>query len=279
MPPSAAGRSCGRTARKNARHGPRPERAGRVLEALVEAAQHRRHRQEDEREVGQRRDQHRAAEALEVGADGHPGVGVDERRHRERAHHQHPPEPARRAGRSARPARRRRSRATRERDRQHDQRARCCASSSPTRGRHSRSQAGVQPMSNAFRRRRRAAAADERDEAATSRAATTAVGGADRGSRGRFVRHEGGHLEDAGLRHQLDDLGTVEGVRVHVRGLEGGQRLAAPCRTRRPLPTAYSLASLVASMLLALLAGDEGEELLGVGRVLARLEDRRRRRG
>ena len=88
--PAAA--AAGRRGRRTAT-GPRPERPGGVLEALVEPAQHRRHRQEDEREVGQRRHEHGAAQALQVGAHRHPRVGVDERRHGERADHQHPPEP------------------------------------------------------------------------------------------------------------------------------------------------------------------------------------------
>ena len=53
---------------------PQPEGSGGVLERLVEAAQDRRHGQEDEGEVGQRGDEDGAAQALQVGADRDPGV-------------------------------------------------------------------------------------------------------------------------------------------------------------------------------------------------------------
>ena len=93
MPPSRAGRSCGSITRTKVRPRPEPERVRRLLQARVEPAQRGRDRQEDQREVGQRGDRHRAGVAVQPGRDRDPAERVDERGHRERRHQQHRPHP------------------------------------------------------------------------------------------------------------------------------------------------------------------------------------------
>ena len=73
-------------------HRTQPERPGGVVERRIEPAQRRGHREQHQREVRQRRDQHGTAEALDPRRERHPRVAVDEGRHGERCDQERPPD-------------------------------------------------------------------------------------------------------------------------------------------------------------------------------------------
>ena len=105
-PPSRAGRSCGRTTRRERRPAAEAERVRPISSNAGSSRAGRGDRQVDEREVRQRDDEDRPGVTLDGVGQRHPGVAVDERRHGERRDEQ-PRHTRGAAGRCARRATRR----------------------------------------------------------------------------------------------------------------------------------------------------------------------------